>query len=76
MSMNLFVVRNQSNGEVLGSFSSKVDAKKLRKEKNKVVDGVEQLAFVVSPGKDHPDFGKKTHVTYRGKTKVKHVKLV
>lgn len=49
--MELFVVKNITSKEVLGKFSSKVEAKQARNELKTKAPGE---IFIVSPGKDHP----------------------
>lgn len=48
--MELFRVKNVNSLEIHGSFNNKMEAKKVRDEKNA---GLEVPVYVVSPGKDH-----------------------
>lgn len=69
--MELFVIKNRKSLEVLQGFNNKMDAKKLRNELNgpEQSEVIEDRDFIVSPGKDHPDYNKKVTVKYKGKRK-------
>ena len=51
----LYVVRDTASKEVLGPFSNKMEAKAIRRQMNEQGKKGEELRWVVSYGKDHPN---------------------
>jgi len=68
--MELFVVVHRTSLEVLKGFNNKMDAKRFRKEKNKVDgDGNEVFDHIISPCRDHDKTHNKSFTINEGKIK-------